>query len=111
MGLDYFYDTSPRPVQQKVFTRQLRCAVRLNKPLTIHSRDADEDTERILKAEVPKDHKVRLLNLQNNRRLSSPVQIHIHCFTNSPAFGQRLLDWFPNLYIGITGMCGQTFLK
>ncbi|KAJ7770265.1 hydrolase [Mycena maculata] len=87
MGLDYHYDNSPRPVQQEVFARQLRCAVRLNKPLTIHTREADEDTERILKAEVPKDHK-----------------IHIHCFTDSPAFAQRLLDWFPNLYIGITGV-------
>ncbi|KAG5640663.1 hypothetical protein DXG03_007600 [Asterophora parasitica] len=32
------------------------------------------------------------------------MQIHIHCFTDSPAFAQRLLDWFPNLYIGITGV-------
>ncbi|KAJ7489187.1 hydrolase [Mycena latifolia] len=87
MGLDYHYDNSPRPVQQTVFARQLRCAVRLNKPLTIHTREADADTERILKAEVPKDHK-----------------IHIHCFTDSPAFAQRLQDWFPNLYIGITGV-------
>ncbi|KAJ7705597.1 Metallo-dependent hydrolase [Mycena rosella] len=87
MGLDYHYDNSPRPVQQEVFARQLRCAVRLGKPLTIHTREAEEDTERILKAEVPKDHK-----------------IHIHCFTDSPAFAQRLLDWFPNLYIGITGV-------
>nr|GAT50610.1 predicted protein [Mycena chlorophos] len=87
MGLDYHYDNSPREVQREVFTRQLRHAVRLNKPLTIHTREADEDTERILKQEVPKDHK-----------------IHIHCFTDSPAFAQRLLDWFPNLYIGITGV-------
>ncbi|KAF7324650.1 hypothetical protein MKEN_00506500 [Mycena kentingensis (nom. inval.)] len=87
MGLDYHYDNSPRDVQQSVFARQLRCAVRLNKPLTIHTREADEDTERILKQEVPKEHK-----------------IHIHCFTDSPAFAQRLLDWFPNLYIGITGV-------
>ncbi|KAF7369195.1 hypothetical protein MVEN_00246900 [Mycena venus] len=87
MGLDYHYDNSPRPIQQEVFARQLRCAVRLNKPLTIHTREADDDTERLLKEIVPKDHK-----------------IHIHCFTDSPAFAQRLLDWFPNLYIGITGV-------
>ncbi|KAF7340112.1 hypothetical protein MVEN_01929600 [Mycena venus] len=87
MGLDYHYDTSPRPVQRAVFERQLRCAVRLNKPLTIHSREADDDTERILKNLVPRDHK-----------------IHVHCFTNDPAFAQRLLDWFPNLFIGITGV-------
>ncbi|KAL1731594.1 hypothetical protein EV714DRAFT_248911 [Schizophyllum commune] len=87
MGLDYHYDNSPREIQRDVFTRQLRHAVRLGKPLTIHTREADEDTERILKAEVPKDHR-----------------IHIHCFTDTPDFGQRLLDHFPNLYIGVTGV-------
>lgn len=58
MGLDYHYDNSPREIQQEVFARQLRQAVRLKKPLTIHTREADDDTERILKAEVPKDHPV-----------------------------------------------------
>ena len=60
MGLDYHYDNSPREIQQQVFARQLRQAVRLEKPLTIHTREADDDTERILKAEVPKDHPVRV---------------------------------------------------
>ncbi|KAJ7593447.1 hypothetical protein C8J56DRAFT_931112 [Mycena floridula] len=87
MGLDYHYDNSPREIQRQVFTRQLRHAVRLAKPLTIHTREADEDTERILKEEVPKDYK-----------------IHIHCFTDSPDFGKRLLDHFPNLHIGVTGV-------
>jgi len=61
MGLDYHYENSPRLVQEKVLVRQLRHAVRLGKPLTIHTREADEDIERILKAEVPADHKVYLL--------------------------------------------------
>ncbi|KAF9033561.1 hypothetical protein BJ165DRAFT_1417500 [Panaeolus papilionaceus] len=87
MGLDYHYDNSPRDIQQDVFTRQLRQAVKLGKPLTIHTREAEDDTERILKAEVPKDQ-----------------QIHVHCFTDTPQFAQRLLDHFPNLYIGITGV-------
>ncbi|KAF8621449.1 hypothetical protein AX15_007802 [Amanita polypyramis BW_CC] len=87
MGLDYHYDNSPRDIQQRAFIRQLKQAVRLGKTLTIHTREADDDTERILKEYVPKDHK-----------------IHIHCFTDSPEFAQRLLDHFPNLYIGITGV-------
>ncbi|KAH6897727.1 hydrolase [Coprinopsis sp. MPI-PUGE-AT-0042] len=86
-GLDYHYDNSPRDVQREVFTRQLRQAVKLGKPLTIHTREAEEDCERILKAEVPREHK-----------------IHVHCFTDSPTFASRLLDHFPNLYIGITGV-------
>ncbi|EMD36113.1 hypothetical protein CERSUDRAFT_116016 [Gelatoporia subvermispora B] len=87
MGLDYHYDNSPREAQRQVFARQLRCAVRLGKPLTIHTREAEEDTERILKAEVPKDHK-----------------IHVHCYTDSPEWAARMLDYFPNLFIGITGV-------
>jgi TatD DNase family protein len=58
IGLDYHYDNSPRDVQRDVFVRQLRQAVRLHKPITIHTREAEEDTERILKEEVPKDTKV-----------------------------------------------------
>lgn len=58
MGLDYHYDNSPRNIQQAVFSRQLKHAVRLNKPLTIHTREADVDTERILKELVPKEHPV-----------------------------------------------------
>ena len=58
IGLDYHYDLSPRDVQRDVFSRQLKHAVRLGKPLTIHTREAEEDTERILKEIVPKDHKV-----------------------------------------------------
>ncbi|GLB38852.1 putative tatD related DNase [Lyophyllum shimeji] len=91
IGLDYHYTLSPRDTQQAVFARQLRHAVRLGKPLTIHTREAEEDTERILKAEVPREHK-----------------IHIHCFTDSPAFAARLLAHFPNLYIGITGVITYT---
>ena len=59
IGLDYHYDNSPREAQREVFTRQLRHAVRLGKSITVHTREADEDTENILKAEVPKDHKVQ----------------------------------------------------
>ncbi|GJJ13602.1 hypothetical protein Clacol_007858 [Clathrus columnatus] len=59
IGLDYHYDLSPREIQRQVFTRQLRHAIRLKKPLTIHTREAEPDTEAILKAEVPQDHPVR----------------------------------------------------
>lgn len=61
IGLDYHYMNSKREVQQEILQRQLRKAVSLGKPLTIHTREADEDIERILKEEVPKDHKVTLL--------------------------------------------------
>ena len=105
IGLDYHYDNSPRDIQQRVFVRQLRQAVKLAKPLTIHTREADEDTLRILKEEVPKDHRVShsFLSLPSNSALISERKIHIHCFTDTPEFAKQMLDHFQNLYIGVTG--------
>lgn len=60
IGLDYHYDNSPRELQQRVFARQLCQAVQLNKPLTIHTREAEADTERLLKQHVPPNYKVRM---------------------------------------------------
>lgn len=51
IGLDYHYDNSPREVQREVFVRQLGMARELNLPVVIHSREADEDTLEILRAE------------------------------------------------------------
>ncbi|PBK59227.1 Metallo-dependent hydrolase [Armillaria solidipes] len=87
IGLDYHYTLSPPDVQQRVFTQQLRIAVDRGIPITVHTREAEEDTERILKEIVPKDHRV-----------------HIHCFTDTAAFGLRLLEYFLNLHIGVTGV-------
>jgi TatD DNase family protein len=52
IGLDYHYDHSPRDVQRDVFRRQLRLARKLNLPVVIHSREADEDTITILREEL-----------------------------------------------------------
>lgn len=106
IGLDYHYNNSPPAIQQEILIRQLRLAVRLKKPLTIHTREADHDIERILKAEVPQNHPVRTAPKINEAPIlltAPPSQIHIHCFTDSPALAIALLDHFPNLYIGITG--------
>jgi len=52
-GLDYYYDNSPRSEQQQVFRRQAELAGEMGLPLVVHTRDADEDTERILKEVRP----------------------------------------------------------
>src|SRR5687767_10135658 len=49
-GLDYYYDNSPRDVQCEVFGRHLEIAGGLDLPVIIHTRDADIDTETILRA-------------------------------------------------------------
>jgi TatD DNase family protein len=51
IGLDYHYDNSPREVQRAVFARQLRLAREAGLPVVIHSRDADDETAAILRAE------------------------------------------------------------
>ncbi len=51
IGLDFYYDHSPRDVQADVFRRQIRIAKQLNLPIIIHSRDADDETVEILREE------------------------------------------------------------
>ena len=51
IGLDFYYDHSPRDVQREVFRRQIRTARELNLPIIIHSRDADDETVAILTEE------------------------------------------------------------
>jgi len=49
IGLDYHYEYSDRKLQQAAFESQLQIAIDLNLPVVIHSREADEDTQAILK--------------------------------------------------------------
>lgn len=48
IGLDYYYDYSPRELQRKWFTRQLLLAKELNLPVIIHSREASEETYELI---------------------------------------------------------------
>jgi len=50
-GLDYFYDHSPRDMQQHCFREHIRAAMATGLPLIVHSRDAEDDTIRILNEE------------------------------------------------------------
>jgi TatD DNase family protein len=43
IGLDYYRDLSPRPVQRRVFDEQLALAAELGLPVVVHSRDAHDD--------------------------------------------------------------------
>src|SRR5580700_6618461 len=48
IGLDYHYDFSPREIQREVFIEQLKLASDLKLPIIIHTREAWDDTIRIL---------------------------------------------------------------
>jgi TatD DNase family protein len=49
IGLDYHYDFSPRETQREVFARQLAMARDAAKPVIVHTREAWDDTMRLLK--------------------------------------------------------------
>ena len=51
IGLDYHYDFSPRDVQDAVFRAQIRLAVIRDLPIVIHTREAEDDTVRIITEE------------------------------------------------------------
>lgn len=76
MGLDYYYDHSPRDVQQRVFRRQLQQARAAGRPVVIHCRDAWEDCLKILE--------------QDWR--SAGLGGIFHCFTAGAAEAKRGLD-------------------
>ena len=67
IGLDYYWDTSPKDVQHKVFREQIRLARKLGKPIIIHNRDAHQDVLQLLKEEK-----------------AAEVGGIMHCFSGSP---------------------------
>ena len=75
-GLDYYYEHSPREPQQELFRRHIRVARKLDLPVIIHSREADEDTIAILKQALAE---------------GGPFRILIHCFTSSPKLAEEVV--------------------
>ncbi|MEM9301953.1 MAG: TatD family hydrolase [Pseudomonadota bacterium] len=76
IGLDYHYDHSPRAVQRAAFARQLEIAADSDRPVVIHTREAEDDTRAILAEHGPA---VRRRGV-------------IHSFTSSPALAEFCLD-------------------
>ncbi|WP_317366291.1 TatD family hydrolase [uncultured Tyzzerella sp.] len=54
IGLDFYYDFSPRDIQRQVFKKQLKICENVTKPVIIHSREASQEVFDIIK-----DSKVR----------------------------------------------------
>lgn len=74
IGLDYYYDFSPRDVQHEVFIKQIELANKLNLPFIIHSRDASNDTYEVLKK-----HKKN-------------ADCVLHCYSQSKEMAKLYLD-------------------
>jgi len=79
-GLDYFYEHSPRDKQLGNFRAHIAAARQSGLPVIVHTRDADDDTIRVLEEEMAK----------------GAFRGLIHCFTGT----QRLAD--ASLKLGLT---------
>ena len=90
-GLDYFYEHSPRDIQQHVFREHIKAARETGLPLIVHTRDADDDTTRILAEEMGQGAFPGL----------------IHCFSSSRELAEKSVEL--GLYISISGIA--TFKK
>ncbi|WP_136479600.1 TatD family hydrolase [Acetivibrio thermocellus] len=84
IGLDYYYDFSPREQQKLWFARQINLAKELNLPIIVHDRDAHKDVLDIVKAEQAKD-----------------VGGVFHCYSGSVEMLMDVLE--NNFYISVGG--------
>ena len=84
IGLDYYYDHSPRDVQKEVFVKQLLLARELEMPAVFHVRDAHGDVLDLLRA--------------NRSQLPAGV---VHCYSGSVESAREYLDM--GFYISFAG--------
>jgi TatD DNase family protein len=74
-GLDYYYNKGDKGWQHQRFRTHIQCALELNKPVIVHTRDAGQDTLDILREE-------------NAERCGGVI----HCFTETMAFAEKALE-------------------
>ncbi len=85
IGLDYYYDFSPREIQIKTFESQIQLALKLNLPIIVHNRESNEDIMKI--ARKYKD---------------SGLRAQFHCFAGSIADARELVEM--HYYISFPGI-------
>ena len=83
IGLDYYYETIPREIQQKAFRMQMELAREISMPVIVHERNAHDDGMRIAK-----EYK--------------GVTGVFHCYSGSAEMARQLVDM--GWYIGFTGV-------
>ncbi|RSD24511.1 TatD family hydrolase [Mesobacillus subterraneus] len=84
MGLDYYWDKSPKEIQKEVFRKQISLAKEVNLPIIIHNRDATADIVEILKEEN-----------------AGEVGGIMHCFSGSVETALECIEM--NFYISLGG--------
>jgi TatD DNase family protein len=91
IGLDFYYDHSPRDVQEKVFRRQINVARELDLPIIIHSRDADDETVQILIEECSRTVVSGQWSVDSKAEKQFRGGI-MHCFGGTPEMAKALMD-------------------
>tara|TARA_Y100000389_G_scaffold195633_1_gene227353 strand:+ start:4967 stop:5728 length:762 start_codon:yes stop_codon:yes gene_type:complete len=84
-GLDFFYTNSDKNNQIDSFKVHIEAAIKSNKPIIIHSREAEDETFEIL-----------------NEYRNKDLKILMHCFTGSKNFAKKLLKL--NAYFSASGI-------
>ncbi len=84
IGLDYYYDHSPRDVQKEYFRKQIQLAKELNLPIIVHDRDSAQDVYEIISSEYDENLKGVL-----------------HSFSGSIEMAKKYLDM--GFYISFAG--------
>lgn len=90
IGLDYYYEHSPRDIQKKALRAQLTLAKSVGLPVVIHNREADQD----------------ILNILKNSKIEEIGGV-LHCFSSDITMAKACLDL--GLYLGFGGVI--TFKK
>ena len=85
-GLDYYYDNSPRELQETSFRTHIAASRETGLPLIVHTRDADDDMADILEDEMGKGAFPGVL----------------HCFSSGRQLAERALDI--GFYISLSGI-------
>lgn len=79
-GLDYYYTAESAAGQKRLFAEHCALAVEFQKPLVVHTRDADEDT-------------IAILRDFSSAWAGDPARLGVlHCFTREMEFAKRVLD-------------------
>jgi TatD DNase family protein len=89
-GLDYHYDNSPRELQRAALAAQISLAAELNKPVVVHTRDAEDDTRSFIR----------------DARSAGVIGV-MHCYTGSHALAEVALE--AGWYVSFSGIV--TFKK
>lgn len=93
IGLDYFYDLSPRDIQRNTFEKFLTLALQHRKVVCVHCRDQENRFDAYTDC-----HDM----LKDFAAAAGEGKIILHCYAGNPEFQEKFLGL--GAYIGVTGM-------